>query len=224
MGVGRLNGSGSSRARFANGRMTAEVQAVLESTGAVVLIEGRRGLPAGLHDQLHAVGTWLARSYPRAIFRSGNAEGSDTAFADGVVSVDPARMQYVLPSPGMGKKRRHPDSPVYSLSDVPKPVIEQLCDRSADATPNNRRLAEAACGRIKSGYLAGRGRYLLRDTLKVVGSASLELRPASLALFYVDLTDTEAGGTGHTIRVCRQDSVPVVFQDRFLAWSSHART
>jgi hypothetical protein len=34
----------------------------------------------------------------------------------------------------------------------------------------------------------------------------------------VDLTDTQAGGTGHTIRVCRQTGVPVVFQNVWTAW------
>jgi len=190
----------------------------LEQGNPVVLIEGRRALPDGVAEQLQKTGEWLAETYPNATFRSGNADGSDTAFAAGVVSVDPARMQYVLPSPNMGKKRRHPDSPFWSLADLSQDELEHLCDLSIAATPKSERLAAAACGRIQSGPLAGKGRYLLRDTLKATGSPALDLAPASLALFYVDLSDLEAGGTGHTIRVCRHEDVPVVFQDEFLEW------
>jgi hypothetical protein len=41
---------------------------------------------------------------------------------------------------------------------------------------------------------------------------------SSLGLFvlYVDLSDPEAGGTGHTIRVCRQQGIPVAFQDSWM--------
>jgi len=174
-------------------------------------------------ERLQAVGAWLAETYANAIFRSGNADGSDTAFAAGVVSVDPSRMQYVLPSPSMGKKRRHPDAPCYSLSDLPQEELEHLCDLSIAATQKSERLAASACGRIQSGPLAGKGRYLLRDTLKVTGSPTLNIAPATLALFYVDLNDPDTGGTGHTIRVCRQCGVPVVLQDEFLGWKREDR-
>ena len=128
-------------------------------------------------------------------------------------------MQYVVPSPKMGLKRRHAEAPVYSLSELPPEESEHLCDATIAASPQVERLASAACGRIPNRALAARGRYLLRDTLKVHGSPTLNLAPAILALFYVDLTDPEAGGTGHTIRVCRQQGIAVVFQDAFLGWS-----
>ena len=197
-------------------------QVLLEAPCPVVLVEGRRALPEGAAGQLRDTGIWLACRFPNAIFRSGNAEGSDTAFAEGVTSADPARMQYVLPSPNMGKKRRHPDSPCYTLTDLPTGELERLCDLSIAASPKIKPLANAACGRIRSGPLAGKGRYLLRDTLKVTGSPTLELAPASLGLFYVDLDNPEAGGTGHTIRVCRGHGIEVVFQDVCLHWSVSA--
>jgi len=90
--------------------------------------------------------------------------------------------------------------------------LEHLCDLSISASPAVQRLAAAACGRIKSGPLAGKGGYLLRDTLKVIGSPTLSFAPASVGLFYVELADPEAGGTGHTIRICHQHNVPVAFQ------------
>lgn len=36
--------------------------------------------------------------------------------------------------------------------------------------------------------------------------------PATAALFYVDPADPEAGGTGHTIRVSRQQGIPLCTQ------------
>jgi len=106
------------------------------------------------------------------------------------------------------------------LGDLPQPELETLCDASIAASPRIKRLAEAACGRIQNSRLAGKGKYLLRDTLKVTGSPTLGLAPATLGLFYVDLTDPEAGGTGHTIRVCRLQGIPVVFQNEFRKWAN----
>jgi|GEM_PF-5309308 len=44
--------------------------------------------------------------------------------------------------------------------------------------------------------------YLLCDTLKVTGSESVGLVPASLGRFFVNEADPTGGGTGHAIRVC----------------------
>jgi len=51
--------------------------------------------------------------------------------------------------------------------------------------------------------------YLLRDTLKVVGSKSLSLAPATAGIFYMDMENPLTGGTGHTISLCSQNNVPV---------------
>ena len=45
-------------------------------------------------------------------------------------------------------------------------------------------------------------------------------RPATAALFYVDPADPEAGGTGHTIRVCGRQAVPVAFQEKWAPWTA----
>ncbi len=39
------------------------------------------------------MGRLLVERLPGVFFRSGNAEGSDMAFAEGVTGVDPARME-----------------------------------------------------------------------------------------------------------------------------------
>ena len=70
----------------------------------VILVEGTRDLPETEAETLAAFSAWLARSYPPAIFRTGNADGSDSAFARGVARVDPSQLVYVLPYGGHRKK------------------------------------------------------------------------------------------------------------------------
>ncbi len=54
--------------------------------------------------------------------------------------------------------------------------------------------------------------YLLRDALKVIGSKALSLAPATVGIFYVDAEIPGTGGTGHTIRLCKLNGVPVCDQ------------
>lgn len=63
-------------------------------------------------------------------------------------------------------------------------------------------------------YLAGdknsitiKGAFIIRDTVMVTGANSGVLL-ASVAIFYDDLDKPVAGGTGHTISVCKNSGVP----------------
>jgi hypothetical protein len=66
--------------------------------------------------------------------------------------------------------------------------------------------------------LQAKARYLVRDTVKVTGSASGELAPATVGIFYVRPGNPLQGGTGHTIRVCHAHGVPVALQADWLLW------
>ena len=144
------------------------------------------------------------------------AEGTDTAFAQGVTAVDSARMQYVGTHPGMGKKRRQPDAPVFSLTDVPDVADSEPGRATCEASPEYASLVAAYKKSGGKGRLAARASYLLRDALKVVGCGALGLAPATGALFYVNADDPLSGGTGHTIRVCRLRGVKILFQDEWM--------
>lgn len=61
------------------------------------LVEETRELPEKDAGKLTAFAKWMAETYPQAIFRTGNADGADMAFANGVAQVDPTRIEYVLP-------------------------------------------------------------------------------------------------------------------------------
>ena len=53
---------------------------VRDSERPVILIEGTRALPAEDRDKLVSLAT--AQGFPEAVFRTGNAERSDEAFAE----------------------------------------------------------------------------------------------------------------------------------------------
>jgi hypothetical protein len=182
----------------------------------VILLEGTRVVPLADAAALTALGRFLAQQLPQARFRSGNAEGSDTLFARGVESIDPARMELIVPTAGHRRKNRHSANPVTSLDAIALDHEEALATFSGKATPKNQGLINQ---RHRVPRLGSKARYLLRDTLKVVGDQSIGLPPATLGIFYTQ-PDTMAGGTGHTIRVCEQQGVPVVLQSVWMSWLS----
>lgn len=187
---------------------------VVATPEAVVLLEGRRVILD--HDAALATHTasMLAKHYPALRFRSGNAEGADQAFSDGIAQVAPWRLQIVAPYASHRKSARHAqavyDSP-ESLSSVRE---DEVAYKTAKASPKNKGLIEK---RDKKGALAAKAAYLIRDTMKVTGHSEMFPKPVC-ALFYVDLKDPLAGGTGHTIRVCQQEGVPYAFQDCWQQW------
>src|SRR5438067_1420646 len=85
----------------------------------IILLEGSRALPAKDWPRLVAVAVKIAVAFPHALFRTGNATGSDEAFAEGINGVDPARLQYILPRPSMGRERRSHAAYSVSMDDVP---------------------------------------------------------------------------------------------------------
>jgi len=178
----------------------------------VILLEGTRQVPEKDQAQLTALSAFLAKELPNAIFRSGNAEGSDTLFARGVESVDPTRMQVVTPTAGHRKKNLHPENYVVPLAKVSAVHEESLAYHTNEATPANRRIIDK---RNDVPQLKAKARYLLRDTLKVIGDPDNGLAPATAAIFYTK-ADPMSGGTGHTIRVCQQHNVPVFLQNDWL--------
>lgn len=194
----------------------AGLQALLSAHSCpVVLLEGIRALPAADRPALVAFGARLARDFPQALFRSGHAEGTDEAFAEGVAQVAPSRLQLVLPRDG--HRRRHVPSGAFpvALSDAPNSDMQELADATVAASPDYYGLM---AGRDRHAALQAKSRYLLRDTLKVLGSAKHGLDPATLACFYVNPADPMAGGTGHTLRVCRQFGIPALDQSVWMGW------
>lgn len=184
----------------------------------VILLEGTRQLTDDDRPALVDLGRLLATELPTAVFRTGNATGADTAFADGVSQVDARRLQYVLPQRRMGRQRLASLAHTVSYDQLSVAEGNRVAEATSSATPANQRLVNHY--QQTAHPTAGRARaaYLLRDTLKVLGSAEAGLAPATVGLFYVNDLDPLGSGTGHTIRVCLQHSVPVLTQKHWRAW------
>ncbi|NDA63184.1 MAG: hypothetical protein EBX50_14260, partial [Chitinophagia bacterium] len=69
--------------------------AQFDKLGALVLLEGKREVPAEDQDRLRALGRMVAGGTKHMTFRSGNAEGSDHFFSEGVASVDPLSLIHI---------------------------------------------------------------------------------------------------------------------------------
>lgn len=193
----------------------SEFTAIVENQpDGVVLLEGRRDIP----DNDYILATCLARNlaitFPDLRFRSGNATGSDQAFSDGIASVDASRLQIIAPYASHRKKNRYPDAIYDSPDSLSTVQEEQIVYKTINATPKNKGLIDL---RNRQGALAVKAAYLIRDTMKVIGHSSGFSKPIC-AVFYVNPEDPMTGGTGHTIRVCKQEGVPVVFQNSWQSW------
>jgi hypothetical protein len=181
----------------------------------VILLEGTRALTAEDHPKLVAFAKYLAQQLPHTIFRTGNAKGADQAFAEGVSAVDGARLQYILPRKSMGKRRWTPGAFHVSIQEVTPAEEEHIAKQTWAATPEYEGLITR---RRSSEALGAKALYLLRDTLKVVGSEELGLAPATMGIFYVNPANPLKGGTGHTMRVCHLRGVPVNTQAEWMSW------
>ena len=190
----------------------------------VILLEGTRKLPVQAHGQLQALTAWLCAEFPRAVFRSGNAEGTDAVFADAVAACDPARLELVLPHEGMGRKRRPPGARCVALKAMSDPDLTRVVAVTRQAGRDAGRLGDyyLAHRNGPSSAATSKATYLLRDTLKVTGSEALGLAPAALGIFFVNDADPTGGGTGHTIRVCEVLGVPVATQAEWGSWGCAA--
>ncbi len=189
---------------------------VTSSPDPVVLLEGRRSIPDADAALAERLARSLAAKFPRLRFRSGNAAGSDEAFSRGILAVDPSRLQIVAPYASHRKSFRHPDAAYASPGDLTPEQDSETARMTVAASPRSERLIAA---RGQTGPLAAKSAYLIRDTMKVTGHSEAFPKPVC-ALFYADLGDPLAGGTGHTIRVCRLAGVPYALQDSWSHWQT----
>ena len=118
----------------------------------VVLLEGRRSITPADAVKAVRMGRFLAEQFPGGRFRSGNAEGSDAAFAEGVAMVDPARLEVVTPYPGHRHKARVAGADYAAPCDAGRLCEPELLAQTVQATPENQRLI-AQYGRPGKGGL-----------------------------------------------------------------------
>jgi hypothetical protein len=182
----------------------------------VVLLEGVRDLPYGVAPRLTALAAHLASIFLHVRFRTGNAPGSDEAFAAGVASVDATRLELVLPYGSHRRASRPADSASLALDDIPSHRLQEVMDATVEASPKYERLAVDYRDFIRDPRKRATAQLLLRDTLKVTGTDTLT--PPVAGIFFVNAAEPGRGGTGHTMRVCRSHGVPVITQDHWRHW------
>lgn len=181
--------------------------------GAIVLLEGKRAVMESDIDLLVQLGKMLATRTKHITFRSGNADGSDQYFSLGVSAVDKSRLQVITPYTGHRKKTNQAYL-TYSLDDVNVAAEPEVVFQSK----SNKRMEK-----LVDQYIAGardrysiKAAYILRDTIKVIGTD--EIKPATFGIFYDDLVQPKSGGTGHTMKVCEINHIPVIDQGIWFKW------
>lgn len=187
------------------------------ASSPVVLLEGARELPAAQAPLLTALAAHLARVFPHARFRTGNAKGSDEAFAAGVASVDATRLEFVLPYAGHRSKQRPAESPTTAIDDISAARVQEVVAATLEVSPQYQRVAVNYRESKTHPRQHATAQLILRDTLKVTGTDLMP--PPVVGIFYVHAAAPERGGTGHTMRVCRARGVPVIDQFHWLEWS-----
>jgi len=184
-----------------------------DQPNAIVLLEGKRTVLPEDQEKLTALGALLASKTKNMIFRSGNAEGADQFFSVGVSAVDPKRLQVITPYSGHRQKTNLAYQTVslddISLSEEPELVYQSKQNKKTE------KLVDQYVAGDKNRYSI-KAAYILRDTAKVIGTG--EIKPASFGVFYDDLLDPMSGGTGHTMKVCVQNGVPLADQKVWFGW------
>lgn len=180
---------------------------------AVVLLEGKRGVLAADKEKLVALGKRLAAGTRHMTFRSGNAEGADQLFSEGVASVDRTRLQVITPY----TKHRQKTNQAYdtiSLDDIDLAAETEVVYQSKGHKKTEKLIDQFVAG-DKNRYTI-KAAYILRDTIKAIGTA--DIAPATFGIFYDDLDNPRTGGTGHTMQVCEQNAIPVIDQTVWFNW------
>ena len=128
-----------------------------QTESPVVLLEGTRELPPAQAPDLTAFAAHLARTYPRARFRTGNARGSDEALARGVAGVDASRLEFVLPYATHRRQQRPAESRVTAIDDISAACANEVIDATVAASPQYERVAVNYRRRTTASPAAGDG-------------------------------------------------------------------
>jgi hypothetical protein len=179
----------------------------------IILLEGKRDVNPDDSIKLEEIGRLLAEKLPLAHFRSGNAPGADELFAKGVCAIDPERFHVVVPFSNHRSKVREKIK-FYSVEDFAPTFNEELIA----ATRKNRKTSHLVDLYLKGerNKYTNKVAYIMRNSVKVLGFNHLP--PTTVALFYDDLNCPEDGGTGFTIKTCREHQIPLFKQDIWMEW------
>jgi hypothetical protein len=179
---------------------------------SILLVGKRKVLEADL-EKLTALGSLLASSTKKMKFRSGNAEGSDQLFSNGVALVDCQKLQVITPYAGH-RKQSNQAYETISLDEINIATEAEVLYHSR-SNKKTEKLVDKFIAGDKNRYTI-KAAYIIRDTIMVIGTE--KIKPASFGIFYDDLDQPKKGGTGHTMQVCEANNIPVVDQTVWFNW------
>ncbi|MCE2711393.1 MAG: hypothetical protein LW688_02515 [Cryomorphaceae bacterium] len=186
--------------------------------GSVILLVGKREVKAEDKEKLVLLGELIAKKTSHLTFRSGNATGADELFCSGAKNVNPSRVMMVLPSEGHRKKHRS-DYTYISLDELSilreDPVVYEARKHKT------RGMLNYYLDGNRDGYTS-KVALILRDAVKVLGHQ--DLSPATAAIVYNDTEKPDEGGTAFTVRVCRDNDVPVFEQEVWFHWLTEIKS
>jgi hypothetical protein len=192
----------------------ADFSTKYNSKNTIILLEGKRNVLESDKEKLIQFGNLLATHLPLATFRSGNADGADFYFSQGVLQVAPEGLQVITPY----DKHREKQNNAYETISLDQIDLVKESEVIYQSKNNNKTksLIDKYVGGAKDRFSI-KAAYIIRDTVKVTGTNS-GIPPTTFAFFYDDLDNPKAGGTGHTMEVCDMNKVLYLTQEDWINW------
>ncbi|MEJ7626161.1 MAG: hypothetical protein WKF35_04820 [Ferruginibacter sp.] len=184
-----------------------------DKENAIVLLEGKRVVLDSDTDQLIQLGKTLATKTKKMKFRSGNADGADYYFSLGVNSIDKSRLQVITPYSGHRQKTNQAYDTI-SLDEINVAAEPEVVYHSK-SNKKTEKLVDQYISGARDRYSI-KAAYIIRDTIKAIGTD--KIKPAIFGIFYDTLDNPKAGGTGHTMKVCEQNNIPIIDQSIWFKW------
>lgn len=180
---------------------------------SIILLEGKRDVREEDKEPLVKIGTLLAEKTKHMLFRSGNANGADFYFSAGVASVAPSRLHVIVPY-SEHRQKKNKSYETISLDEVSLANEPEVVYQSKENKKTEKLVDQYVAG--NRDRFSIKAAYIIRDTVKAIGTRNI--RPASFGIFYDDLTNPKQGGTGHTMKTCERNGIPVIDQRTWLRW------
>jgi len=184
-----------------------------DTPNSIVLLEGKRNVLEADKEKLTTLGRLLATKTKNMIFRSGNAEGADQLFSDGVTVVDSKRLQVITPYTGHRVKTNKAYETI-SLDEINIAAEPEVVYQSKSNKKTEKLIDQFVSGDKNRNTI--KAAYIIRDTIKAIGTE--DIKPATFGIFYDDLENPMSGGTGHTMLVCEQNNIPIIDQSIWFKW------
>lgn len=160
----------------------AEFTTQFNSKNTIILLEGKRNVLESDKEKLIQLGNLLATHLPLPTFRSGNADGADFYFSQGVLQVAPERLQVITPYENHRQKQNN----AYETISIDQ--IDLLNEPELVHPSKNNKKKKALIDKYVGGAkdrFATKAAYIIRDNIKVTGTKS-GIPPIDFAFFYDD--------------------------------------